>query len=135
MRKRSIRLIYPEYQDELDSIIKSLLLTYNKGAHLHKIHAHVTGTVRGRAYKTYQFTIPLWAYNRGKDYFTYYTAHELSHILVYIKYRGIESRPHGEEFYIIFRQLCPLEVQHYELEFRPSCKNYGIRENKVINNE
>ncbi len=74
----------------------------------------------GRAYlKKGYVTIPLWAEKKKKGYILYYIAHELSHILAQTAY-------HDWAFYKMFIQICPENLQHYELKYKPTAARFGI---------
>ena len=84
--------------------------------------AFVTACAHGLcSYKLRQITIPLWAEERSYDYYLYYICHELAHI----PNPGIQ---HGPDFMKTFRSICPPELQHYELDYKPRlAKAAGIR--------
>jgi len=83
--------------------------------------AYLVNQCRGRAYLKQGFvTIPKWAEAKGKDYFLWYVAHELSHILARTKY-------HDFSFYKIFMMTCPEKLQHYELHYKPTAAKFGIK--------
>jgi len=76
---------------------------------------------KGRAYIGKGFvTVPQWAEERGRDYFLWYIAHELSHILSC-------SHLHDFTFYKMFLQICPESLQHHELHYKPSAIGFGIK--------
>jgi hypothetical protein len=66
--------------------------------------------------------IPKWAMGktverkRSKLYCVYYLAHECAHTLAYEAYG---DTGHGEAFMHYFKKLCPVELQHYELLYKP----------------
>lgn len=94
------------------------------GLHLPNVlkpyRVYVTGAIRGYAdYNEKYITIPKVAIEKYPwEYFLYYVAHEMSHILVREK-KLTNRTPHNESFYQCFRQLCPVELQHYELNYKP----------------
>lgn len=59
-------------------------------------------------------TLPLWAIESplGKGYWIYYLAHELAHTDTY------REPGHGPLFMKRFKELCPIEYQHYELGYQ-----------------
>lgn len=78
-------------------------------------------------------TIPLWTTGESPNHGTpndlwgksmvwvYYIAHELAHAVA-------DTVKHGPEFYEAFRRLCPEELQHYELGYKPrNAKAAGIK--------
>lgn len=88
--------------------------------------AYVVDGVRGRCYYTKPcFTIPLWAVRKSARaqsihqfdplYFLYYACHEMAHSLT----PRVRGQAHGKEFMKNFRKLCPPEIQHYELQYKP----------------
>lgn len=69
---------------------------------------------RGRCYYgERKITIPQWAYKKGGEYRTYYIAHEMAH--AYDKARS----GHGMEFMVCFKRICPPELWHHELDYKP----------------
>jgi len=123
-----IKNIQPHFQDQLDKVINDLLASYDEDIDMSDVKGYVVDSNRGRAYfEGGQFTVPLWTLTKKpKGYFTYYTAHELSHKIKYKKY-GIEGPGHNAQFYEIFTKLCPVNLQHHELHYKKSCKKYGIK--------
>lgn len=124
----------------IDSAIKDLLSEYDKlesekDVDITEIKGYVVDGRRGMAHlKEGYFTVPLWALKKGldysiekgiNDYFTYYTAHELSHILAYRKYNDLKGH-HDFRFYEIFMKICPKEFQYHELHYKKSAVKYGI---------
>ena len=75
---------------------------------------------RGRAYIGRFVTIPLWAEKKGDDYLLWYIAHEMSHMVS-------RSRLHNFAFYKMFIQICPENLQHHELHYKPSAIGFGIK--------
>lgn len=81
--------------------------------------------------------IPKWAFyrtpERVKDsqYYIYYICHEVAHIIA-----GVQEQ-HSSKFMRAFISICPQELQHYELQYKPrSAKAAGIKskeEQEVIN--
>lgn len=134
---RKFRKIQHNLQNVINNEIEKLL--ENTEFNSEGINGFIADVERGRArFSTLQFTVPLWVYNKNapflfmkeEGYFTYYVAHELSHVLSYKKY-NLNGKGHGENFYKIFKIVCPKEYQHFELHYKPSSKKYGI--NKKIN--
>lgn len=72
---------------------------------------------RGRSYRLRDgqtiITIPQHAFLRGTEYKAYYIAHELAHF--YDK----NVHGHGPQFYVWFRDICPPELWHHELPYKP----------------
>jgi len=82
---------------------------------------YLVNQCRGRAYLKKGFvTIPKWAEVKGKDYFLWYVSHELSHMLGNTKY-------HDFAFYKMFIQICPENLQHHELKYKPTAAKFGIK--------
>lgn len=125
MRKRFTKL-QPQFQHEVNLIAQILMAA--AGYKANGITGHVTDTQIGKASPTLnQFTIPYRVYKdrkRRRSYYIYYIAHELSH-LVRMHIHG-KIGNHDAEFYEIFKQICPEKWQHYELNYKKSCKKYGI---------
>jgi len=86
---------------------------------------YVTDTVRGRCKRHDRtLTVPKWAYNRGHDYFLYYVSHELAHIFC-----DVPGNYHGPKFMSIFKQICPKNLWHFEIEYKPrAAAAAGIRD-------
>ena len=97
------------YDSELFEIMKKLLFNYDKRINPKSIKGYVVKQNRGHAYHFQsEFTVPEWAYVKGKEYFTYYIAHELSHI---IAWRKFHNDGHDKNFYEVFKRICPKEIQ------------------------
>ena len=128
MRKIAIRKICYNHQQEIDHLISKLLFNYDKRLSSKNFKGYVTDTYRGRAYiREAQFTVPLWASKQGSDYFTYYTAHEMSHIISWRK--NHENGAHDRAFYEVFKKLCPCNCQKYELSYKKRAGiSYGVPE-------
>ena len=91
-----------------------------------KIKVFVTNTHTGYFSSIEDYlTVPLAAETKGKDYFLYYLAHEFAH-------KG--SRLHDKEFYKLFREFCPKEFQHYELDYKPrgAKLSKGVRKDEQV---
>ena len=84
---------------------------------------YVTNTQRGLSYYEGFFSVPLWAWEKGPEYFTYYVAHELSHQIRYKRFG--DSGVHDEHFYSVFKEVCPVHLQHYELNYKKSFAKYA----------
>jgi hypothetical protein len=84
---------------------------------------------RGRAYyKKRMVTIPLWIFERprGEGYVIWYMAHELAHIADYDA--GNKNGNHGPGFMAQLKKLCPVQYQHFELNYKPrNAAAAGIR--------
>lgn len=65
------------------------------------------------SYPLKQITIPAWAFEKGVDYLFYYLSHELAHI-----FAGYQAN-HGPEFMKEFKRICPTNLQHFELSYKP----------------
>jgi predicted metal-dependent hydrolase len=127
MRRKSRKLnkIIHKYDEIINKTAQELLYNYDKRLSVNSIKGYVTDTTRGMAYGDEKiYTVPFWSYKRSKKYFTYYVAHELSHIIQAMKYK---YTLHDEKFYDIFKRICPTEFQHYELHYKKSAGRYGIR--------
>ena len=95
---------------------------------LRSTKVYVTNTRSGYANSENSYvTIPLWAQNREPAYFLYYIAHELSHILTHLKFDRKAYIVHGKDFYQCFRHICPTELQHYELHYKPRGANGKVK--------
>lgn len=85
--------------------------------------------------KTYpnRFTIsvPKWTLDKkGEDYFRYYVAHELAH-MVAIKKFG--EGGHGKTFMECFKNICPEELQHHEYGYKPrNAASAGVSKKKGV---
>jgi predicted SprT family Zn-dependent metalloprotease len=119
--------IIKHLQPEIDKIISELIAECKMDYDFRFIEGYITDTRRGRAYFGSHFTVPLWAFDKRHPgyrsemgYFKYYVAHELSHI---IQYRINNTHGHGKSFYRVFKNICPLEFQHFEIYYKPSAKN------------
>lgn len=99
-----------EMFDSMDERVKPLyLLQVNNGWRF-----WIVDSSRGRCkYSHKEITVPSWAFNKGKDYFNYYLCHELAHS---VAGHGVN---HGDKFMKEFMRICPVEYQHYELNYKP----------------
>lgn len=120
--------IQPQFQQALDLVKNCLISNFieiDNSFDTNNIKCYIVDQNRGRAYlKESMFTIPLFAYNKGLEYFTWYVAHELSHILRFKKYNDYGS--HDRRFYEIFTQVCPTCSQHHELHYKKSAVRFGV---------
>ena len=90
----------------------------------------VTDTKCGRCYYSKRcVTVPKWAMTRDARgvadslYKLYYVAHEIAHAITDPK-----EPPHGAVFMENFKMLCPQELWHYELNYKPrNAAAAGIR--------
>jgi len=96
-------------------------------------HIYVTRTNRGMCYGHKKIiTVPFWVFEkegakRGKDYYLYYMFHELAHALV-IELTGDYHGAHGKAFMRYFKSICPVHLQHHELDYKPKlAKAAGIK--------
>lgn len=126
--KKRLRKIQPQFQNELDNVVYELCSLYPEKVSLRGLKWFITDTYRGRAYCDGQFTVPLWAYKKGKNYFTYYTAHELAHHITFKKFG--KQHCHSPKFYYVFTRLCPKHLQHFELKYKKRAVLYGVKNNK-----
>lgn len=75
-----------------------------------------------------QLTVPIWVVSKGFDYLTYYVAHELAHGL---SYKDTKKMHHDQNFMYWFKKLCPVDFQHFELNYKPrNAKAAGISKPK-----
>ena len=132
---KTVKNIQPQLQEIIDSTIQCLLIEFSKiedykDIDITEIRGYIVDGNRGYAHlKQGYFTVPFWAYKKGiNDYFIYYTAHELSHIITWRKYCD-EKGHHDFKFYDIFMKICPKEFQKYELNYKKSSIKYGIEIN------
>ena len=107
------------YQPMIDSITDDLLS--KAGYPRNGIKAFVVKQRRGQANYKNVFSVPLWAYFRSREYFTYYIAHELAHM---ISHRHDYLPGHKEPFYKYFKMICPKEYWHYETGYIKSSGQY-----------
>jgi len=107
-------------------MVSALLLKYDKRINPNLIKSYVVECQRGRAHcKENVITVPRWAHTRGKGYFKYYVAHELSHIISWRKYR---NDAHDKHFYEVFKRLCPEDTQFHELGYKKrSGVSFGVK--------
>ncbi len=128
---KRIKNIQHHFQEIIDSTTKFLLSEFNKlesekDIDITEIKGYIVDGNRGYAHlKEGYFTVPLWAFRKGiNDYFIYYVAHELSHVIAWRKYN--ENGQHNFQFYDIFMKVCPKEFQYHELDYKKSAIKYGI---------
>jgi predicted SprT family Zn-dependent metalloprotease len=115
-----------EYDEKIQLEITSLLLNYDKRIKPSTVRGYVVKAIRGRAHTEYgQFTVPEWTFIREEGYFTYYVAHELSHVIAWRRYK---NRVHDENFYKIFCKLCPENLQHFEINYKKRSLQYGVKQ-------
>lgn len=129
IRKFAPRKVVYSLQSEVDSAVEMLLA--DSGLTLQTRGAPwsivVTNTRRGFCRKHVKsITIPLWAYKSGADMFLYYVAHELAHVFT-------RSDKHGPEFMENFKRICPPELWHFELGYKPrNAKAAGISNQQSV---
>jgi predicted SprT family Zn-dependent metalloprotease len=122
---RQLKKIQSQFQEKLDKVVDELVSQYPRKINLRKLKWYVTDTCRGRAYHEGQFTVPLWAYKKGDDYFKYYTAHELAHYITFKRFG--KNHSHDAKFYNVFIELCPKHLQYHELKYKKTSCKYGIK--------
>jgi hypothetical protein len=91
---------------------------------------------RGRAYlrngKPECFTIPLWILSKSREYQIWYVAHEVAHILEFI--RDKRCTGHSVRFHQLLKEICPQASQHYEWEYMKRSKARGLGQDDEIDN-
>jgi hypothetical protein len=97
---------------EILEIIKTLNLTETDRNKILGLRISLNNRTRGWARRS-GFSVPMWAWDRGNNYFTYYICHELSHILA----KGFK---HDVYFYNKFKKICPTYLWIYEHEYLPT---------------
>ncbi len=116
--------IKAQLQEKIDHMIAKVLANTPYASYQKDVRGYIADVKRGRAYsRDSLFTVPYWAYKpdhpknlrSNGGYFTYYVAHELSHLIVFKEFGG--SANHDARFYEIFRIICPEEYQHFELDY------------------
>ena len=124
------RKICKDLQEIINSRVEELItkskLSVKLKKQLREIPAYICDQKQGVCfYDRGYFTIPLWAYKRGQDYFIYYVSHELAHWatrLVCPQHTG-----HSKYYYNYFKKICPIELMVYELDYKPkNAKDAGI---------
>lgn len=91
---------------------------------------------RGRCYYLdRRITIPAWAFqHKDPEYWIYYLSHEMAH--AFIGYAAGLGQPHGTKFMEMFKDICPVNLRHYELEYMPKmAKAAGISEFDAIRDD
>lgn len=88
----------------------------------------IVDSVRGYcSYARKEITIPLWAYNKSAEYYTWYFCHEMAHALSPI------GSNHGPEFMATLIRICPENAIKHELGYKPrNAASAGIGEVKFI---
>ena len=84
-------------------------------------------------YSSKIITIPIWIFSRkdSKEYVIYYLAHEMAHAMLHEKRIRCS---HGQAFMEEFKRICPVELQHHELAYKPkNAKAAGI--SKISNEQ
>jgi len=135
---KRLKKLQHHLQPNIDEVINRLVSECKNEYDISHVKGFIADVDRGVAHFDGQFTVPLWAFDRrhkgrnyrgDEGYFIYYVAHELSH-QVYFKKHGYKGR-HNANFYEIFKDLCPKEYQHFELNYIPSSKRFGIKSLEV----
>lgn len=97
----------------------------------------VVDQIGGNCYYDYSYiTIPKWVFYDMccENYCEYYICHELAHIdnaIRWVKNNKSVYKAHGKEFMKQFKMICPTELQHHELDYKPrSAKAAGITKPK-----
>ncbi len=112
--KKPRKIVYT-LQEKIDVIINSLAPGLG-------MKGYITDTYKGKSYFEGFFSVPLWAYRKGVEYFTYYVAHELAHQIRYKRFD--QCGYHDDKFYSVFKKVCPKELQSLELHYKKSFKKY-----------
>jgi len=108
--------------DELRTLARDMGIDLPPG-----YEVYVTDTQRGRCnYARKSITVPQWAFNNTKAgrrihkgnerYREYYLAHECAHAFTF---EATGERQHRGEFMQHFMRLCPRELWHFELNYKP----------------
>ena len=113
-------------QDELDKVIADLIK--DTDYIIDGIQGYIADVQRGRSFAQQgEFTVPYWAYkDKRKGYFIHYVAHELSHQLRYKRWGKERGKSHDDKFYVIYTDICPVEYQHYEVDYKPTSVKHGV---------
>jgi len=118
MFTKRFRRVQYHLQDEINAMIKKIEEGIPKSLRIDGVKGVIVESRRGWSYpKVKEFSVPLAAYERGYDFFIYYTAHEMAHIYA-------NTPAHNEEFYEWFRVLCPEEFQKYEFNYIKRSKKF-----------
>ena len=117
---RKIRSSIPHLQQQIDDCL-SMIVADAGFAEFWETRqdegwrAAITNTERGFCHYTARtITVPLWAFQKGTEYFHYYVAHELAHVLNHHYYK---TRGHGPSFQAFLIRLTP--YVKYELAYKP----------------
>lgn len=121
---KKLKKVQDQFQNKIDLVIENLL----KGTEfkIDDIQGHIADVNKGLAYyDSPRFTVPFWAFkDKRKGYFTYYVAHELTHQLRRKIYGELGN--HNAKFYEIFLKICPVEYQHYEVNYKKTSIKHGV---------
>lgn len=111
----------------LDRLPATVVDTY-KSLVRHGWRFWIVNGVRGYCYyNRKEITIPLWAYNKSAEYYTWYFCHEMAHAL------SPANANHGPEFMATLIRICPENAIKYELGYKPrNAASAGIGEVKFI---
>lgn len=105
-------------RQEVQQRINALLDKHGWGAKLHDWTITTSPVDKGQGwcrYATKHISIPVWVFDecRGEGYGEYYLLHEIAHALA-----GHEAN-HGPVFMAKLIEICPPELVHYELGYKP----------------
>lgn len=128
LKHKNFKAVQKHLQPEIDEMVQFLLERANSGTAFpglpklekRNIRAVVVDHRRGMAYTRFNsMSVPLWSYQRGREHFMYYTAHELSHLYS-------NSGGHGELFHKTFKRICPMNLWKFERRGFPGAwKQFG----------
>lgn len=120
--KRKPANVMRQQSEELKTLARDMGIELPPGYEL-----FVTATGRGRCnYEHQTITVPQWAFNtlkthkrfhKGNDrYREYYLAHECAHAFTF---EATGERQHRGDFMKHFMRLCPRDLWHFELNYKP----------------
>lgn len=71
--------------------------------------------------------MPLSIIRKGGPFLLYYVIHELCHVYVNSRRNYVRTESHGPKFYKVFSVVCPPELHHYEIAYKPTSVRYGVK--------
>lgn len=81
--------------------------------------------------RTKWIVIPVWCFGRDDSYWAQYVSHEFAHAIDLRQY--YKEQPHGAEFMERMKSICPKELWHLELEYKPrNGKTAGIEKVNAV---
>jgi hypothetical protein len=123
-----------KYEPGLTAKLKRLCPDLVAEAEALGFDVYVANWCRGWCYYDSSFiVVPSWLFKSKRSFnkrLTHYMAHELAHARCFFRH-GDDQDAHGPKFFAEFKTVCPPELWHLELSYKPrNARAAGIKERK-----